>query len=297
MSAIEAKPSAATPATAASEEPEGRDAGSDRAGKAEKKYGKGFVYMGLRECDEALRKIDHHEKVMSRVGFSRALGHPEPKGRFLHKLDALQKFSLLEVTGEEVRLTSLATDMLYGASEAARAKARATAFLAYPDFKRVFVECPKNEDQPREYVQEFVTAQLQIVTDVDRFIRLFIESAHFAGLLEGEPNPAASAFRLRPAPTPGAVTDAGLAAAQVGDGFINMPLEEVQAVLRSVGLDAYYGRGEVSQHSTGKFRLAAGEGKITVEIDRPIRICVKSQDLLADLPAILSALKENGFKA
>lgn len=276
------------------------DNGKDRNGKSgpERKHGKSFVYMGLRDCEDALRKIDHHAKSMSREGFARALGHDAPKGRFLHKLDALEKFTLIQLDDENVRLTPLATDMLYAGSEAARTKARAIAFLAYPEFKKVFVECPKNQDHPRTYIEQFVSAKLQIVNEVERFIKLFIESAHYAGLLEGEPNPTAQAFRLKPAMTPAAgAQDQVEAKQEAGDGYAIMPLEEVEAYLESVGLEDYRERSEVSQRTTGTFRLAASEGKVTVEIDRPVRIVIKAQDLVTDLPAIVSALKQRGFKA
>lgn len=307
MAAVETKPVGdAEPVADAAAVAEGNPApnnGKDRVGKAgaekagaEKRYGKGFVYMGLRECDDALRKIDHLAKTMSKEGFARALGHTEPKGRFLHKLDALQKFTLLQVDDENVRLTPLATDMLYGGSEAARAKARATAFMAYPEFKRVFQECPKNQDQPRAYVEQFVSGKLQIVNEVDRFIRLFIESAHFAGLLEGEPNPTAQAFRLRPAPTSVAGAEQEGTKPEVGDGYAIMPLEEVEAYLDSVGLGDYQGRGEVSQQTAGIFRLSVSGEKITVEIDRPIKVVIKAQDLAVDLTAIVTALKQRGFR-
>lgn len=274
--------------------------GKDRNGKsgAERKHGKSFVYMGLRDCEEALRKIDHHAKSMSREGFARALGHDAPKGRFLHKLDALEKFTLIQLDDENVRLTPLATDMLYAGSEAARTKARAIAFLAYPEFKKVFVECPKNQDHPRTYIEQFVSAKLQIVNEVDRFIKLFVESAHYAGLLDGEPNAGAQAFRLKPAMTPSSGGPEQIdAKEEVGDGYAIMPLEEVAAYLESIGLDGYRERSEVSQRTTGTFRLAAGDGRVTVEIDRPVRIVIKAQDLVADLPAIVTALKQRGFKA
>ncbi|MCC6427342.1 MAG: hypothetical protein IT435_11045 [Phycisphaerales bacterium] len=276
------------------------DNGKDRTGKTgpERKHGKSFVYMGLRDCEEALRKIDHHAKSMSREGFARALGHDAPKGRFLHKLDALEKFTLVQLDDENVRLTPLATDMLYAGSEAARTKARAIAFLAYPEFKRVFVECPKNQDHPRTYIEQFVSAKLQIVNEVDRFIKLFVESAHYAGLLEGEPNPAAQAFRLKPAMTPsGGGPEQPDAKTEAGDGYAIMPLEEVETYLESIGLGDYRERSEVSQRTAGTFRLAAGDGKVTVEIDRPVRIVIKAQDLVEDLPAIVKALKQQGFKA
>src|SRR5438552_15925455 len=65
-----------------------------------RKHGKGFIYMSLRDADEALRKIDGHAKEMSKQGFARALGHEAPKGRFLYKLDALRSYTLIEVVND-----------------------------------------------------------------------------------------------------------------------------------------------------------------------------------------------------
>ncbi len=283
----------ASPAPAAMDPAKGAQDGTPTK---ERKHGKSFVYMGLRECEDALRKIDHHAKTMSREGFARALGHSEPKGRFLHKLDALERFTLITSDEENVQLTALATDMLYAGSEAARTKARAIAFLAYPEFKRVFIECPKNQDHPRTYIEQFVSGKLQIVNEVDRFIRLFVESAHYAGLLEGEPNATAQTVRLRPAMTPAATGPEQEEAKQSPpDHYATMPLDQVEAYLESVGLDEYRDRGEVSQRVAGVFRLTAGDGRVTIEIDRPVRIVVKAQNLATDLGAIVTALTQRGF--
>jgi len=87
--------------------------------KSRKRHGKGFVYLSLGDCDEALMKIDSHEKKMSVEQFASALGHKQPKGRFLHKLEALKTYELiLPDTTESVTLTQLAEDMLYGTSKA-----------------------------------------------------------------------------------------------------------------------------------------------------------------------------------
>lgn len=292
----------ADPADESAAADNGSGAKEARPNKGRKKHGKGFVYVGLKECDDFLRRIDHQAKTMSIDGFAKALGHKDgPKGRFPYKLDALEKFTLIEKDDENVRLTPLATDMLYAGSEAARTKARAMAFLAYPEFKRLFTECPKNQDHPLSYADEFVRGKLGIFNEVDRFLRLFIESAHFAGLLEGEPNPAAKTIRLRHATAPGALSaeQEPAATTERGDGWGIMPLEDVEGYLESIGLDEYRDRSEVNQQTTGRFRLTVGDGKIAVEIDRPVRIVIKPKpnELAAELQQILSAMQQKGLKA
>ncbi|MCX5677065.1 MAG: hypothetical protein NTX87_18910 [Planctomycetota bacterium] len=108
-------------------EPENGGAGSEKRGR--RLHGKSFIYLTLKDADEMLRKIDRHAKKMSKEGFARALGHPEPKGRFLQKLNALEDYKLVDVDAEYVVLTDLAVEMLYGASAQAQARARAKAFL------------------------------------------------------------------------------------------------------------------------------------------------------------------------
>jgi hypothetical protein len=271
----------------------------DRAGKGtDRKHGKSFVYLGLKECDDALRKIDPHEKRMSIDSFARALGHDAPKGRFLHKLDALQSFTLIERDPESVRLTPLAIDMLYGGSEAAKAKARAQALLAYPEFKKVFVDCPKGQDNQRAHTEDYIRAKLGIVNEVDRFIKLFLESAHFAGLLEGTPNPEAKTFRLRTAPTSiGQAGDNNGSSSVVVDEYSPMPIEEVEACLEAVGLSVYGTRSEVRQRTVGKIKLEVSDGKITVTVDRPVRIVIKTAEALSELQQILASMQEKGLKA
>lgn len=297
MATIETKP--ADPSTVTEGVP-AADNGKDQGDKPgpDRKHGKSFVYIGLKDCDDALRKIDPHEKQMSIDGFARALNHDAPKGRFLHKLEALERFTLIEKDTENVRLTTLAIDMLYGGSEAAKAKARATAFLAYPEFKRVFVECPKGQDNQRSHIEGFIKAKLGIVNEVDRFIKLFIESAHFAGLLESAPNSEAKTFRLRAAPASmGQTPDANGAASAAPDEYSPMPIEEVEACLEAVGLSEFGARCELRQRSVGRIKLQVGDGKITVEVDRPIRIVIKTGDALTELQKILASMQEKGLKA
>jgi len=178
-------------------EPEDRTAKKQKGDR--RPHGKSFIHLSLADADDALRKIDQHAKRMSIESFARTLGHPKPKGRFLQKVNALQDYKLADVDSEDVTLTDLAVDMLYGASEKTRARARARAFLSYDMFNHTFVECPKNQDYELSYLRGFAKARLNIVNEVETYIRRFLESAQFAGLLDGEPNPMAQTIRLRPA--------------------------------------------------------------------------------------------------
>lgn len=290
--------------TVVDEDVESGDAGVAEEGAkpgVRKPRGRGVIYMGLRDADEALRKIDQHAKTMSVAGFARALGHDAPKGRFLQKLEALQAFKLVEVKKDEVSLTALASDLLYGGSEASRGKARATAFLACDDFKRVFVECPKNQDHPTNYVSEFVRGKLGIINEADRFLKLFLDSAHFAGLLEGQPDPTAKYVRLRPA----LVADANGAAAAAKPGgktgadtgdFSQVPLDEAETALDGLGLSAFRDRAGLYQKSSGAVAVSMTGGKITIEMQRPLRVEVRSDDVLIDFPEIVRALRQKGFE-
>lgn len=272
------------------------DAASTNGSKSKtRKHGKGFVYIGLNDCDEALRKIDSHAKTMSVEQFARALGHKQPKGRFLHKIDALKAFDLIQSdTSDSVTLTQLAEDMLYGA---AKGKAKTTAFLNYAEFKKVFVDFPKGQDNARADVVNFVKAKLGIVNEVDRFIRLFLESAEYAGLLDGTADGAAKVIRLRSAPqsTNGTVKDSP---AEAAPEYSVMPADEVDDLLDAAGLTEFKQHAEVRQRTTGQFTLTVGDGgKITIEINRPVQITVRPENLLADLPRILEAMGQKGLKA
>lgn len=265
---------------------------------AKRRHGKGFIYQNLRDADDALRKIDHHAKRMSKDGFARALGHKKAEGRFFYKLEAMQSYKLIDVEGDEVVLTPLAVDMLYGASEAARTKARTTAFLSYEYFSKTFAECPKGQDHPVEYLLDFVKGKLGIVNEVDRFKRLFLESAHFAGLLDGELDPGAKMIRLRPA------TLAPMNGDGAGPVTERKPESTYEVVggdnalgmLETFGLAAYAGRAEVAQKSSGQVAQSFADGRITLEIRRPIRVVVRTSDLLVDLPEIVKALRQKGFE-
>src|SRR6516162_8039115 len=57
--------------------------------KAGRKHGRSFIYLSLEDAEGAARKIDEHERRMTRKSFAQALGHPEGKGRFKQKLAAL----------------------------------------------------------------------------------------------------------------------------------------------------------------------------------------------------------------
>ena len=272
------------------------DAASTNGSKSRtRKHGKGFVYIGLNDCDEALRKIDSHAKTMSIDQFAKALGHKQPKGRFLHKLEALKTFDLIQSdTSESVTLTQLAEDMLYGA---AKGKARTTAFLNYSEFKKVFVDFPKGQDNARVDVVNFVKAKLGIVNEVDRFIRLFLESAEYAGLLDGTADGSSKIIRLRSAPQSknGAVSDTP---AESGAEYSVMPADEVDDLLDAAGLTEFKQHAEVRQRTTGQFTLTVGDGgKITIENNRPVQISVRPENLLTDLPRILEAMGQKGLKA
>lgn len=269
-------------------------------GAPRRQRGRGVIYWGLRDAEDAVRKIDQHAKRMSVEGFARALGHPAPKGRFVQKLDALKQFRLIELEGEELKLTPLATDMLYAGSEAARSKARATAFLNYDFFKRVFVECPKNQDHPTSYVTEFVKGKLGIINDADRFLRLFLDSAHFAGLLDGQPDPEGKCVRLRPAVLPEgegvAPADGTTKPAAESGPYLPIPLDEAESILDSYGLAELRDRAELAQRTAGAVTVNMAAGRITIEVQRPIRIAVRTNDVLVDLPEIVRALRQKGFQ-
>ncbi len=262
-----------------------------------RRHGKGFVYLGLKECDDALRKIDSHAKSMSIDSFAKANGHKSgPKGRFPQKLEAMKSFGLIESdTTESVRLSPLAEDMLYGAN---KARARVTAFLNYPEFKKLYVDFPKAHDNALADLVNFVKAKLGIVNEVDRFMRLFLESAAHAGLLEGAANPNAKVIRLRAAPSGnGAATDPATTAAPEADVFAVMAADEVDDLLDAAGLADFKQRAEVRQQTTGRYNLAVGDGgKITIEINRPIQITLRPEDLLSDLPRILGAMQQKGLR-
>jgi hypothetical protein len=290
------------PAKQACEEAEAPNAqvpGAHGKPRARRRRGRGVIYMSLRDADEALRKIDQHAKEMSKAGFARALGHDAPRGRFIQKLEALQAFKLVEVTNDNVQLTSLATDMLYGASEPSRSIARAKAFLSYQDFKRVFVECPKNQDHATKYVIDFVRGKLGVINEVDRFVKLFLDSAHFAGLLEGQPDPTAEYVRLRPAVAPGGNGTASpepVAKQEPEESdFVQVPLDAAATVLSRLGLDAFVERALLYQQSTGAVSVSMSGGKITIELEQPLRVEVRSNDVLIDLPEIVRALRLKGL--
>lgn len=265
---------------------------------ARRPHGKGFIYWSLRDADDALRKIDHHAKRMSKEGFARALGHKKAEGRFFNKLEALKLYKLAEENGDDVVLTGVAVDMLYGGSEATRTKARATAFLSYEDFSKTFAECPKGQDHPLDYVVDFVKGKLGIVNEVDRFKRLFLESAHFAGLIEGELDPAAKTIRFRhaiPQAAGGEGTVATSGERKSESAFEVVGGNQADELLAAFGLSAYADRAEVAQKVSGKVSQRYDEGQLTLEVNRPIRVVIKNTDLLMDLPEIVKAMRQRGL--
>jgi len=274
----------------------------DRTPKEEKggrrPHGKSFIYLSLPDADEILRKIDQHAKRMSVVSFARALGHPKPKGRFVQKLNALQEYKLAEVDSEDVTLTDLAVEMLYGASEQARARARVRAFQSCEMFHETFVECPKNQDYELSYLRGFAKAKLNIVNEVETYIRRFLESAHFAGLLDGEPNPKAQTIRLRPALVApnGDSVQKGEAEAPEDQWVMVAPNEEA-SLLEGLGLTQFEGRCGITQKSSGDIAVSMADGKITVEVRRPMRVTITPTNMLSDVTEIIKALQSKGFKA
>jgi len=282
---------------AAGAEPENGGAGSEKSGR--RQHGKSFIYLTLEDADEILRKIDQHAKKMSKEGFARALGHPEPKLRFQQKLNALKDYKLVDVDAEYVTLTELAVEMLYGASAPAQARARAKAFLSYDMFNRTFVECPKNQDYELSYLLGFVKAKLSIVNEVETYVKRFLESAHFAGLLDGEPNPKAVTIRLRPAlvaPSNGETPQESQAKSSDDQWVLVSPNDEA-GVLDGLGLTQYQGRCGITQKSSGDVAINMADGKIAIEVRRPTRVVITPTNMVAEIPEIIKALQSKGFKA
>src|SRR5690606_35295618 len=163
----------------------------------------------------------------------------------------------------DVKLTALAVDMLYGASGAARIRARQQAFLACEQFRQTCVEIPKNQPHELSYRRGFAQSRLEILNEAERFQRLFLEAARSADLLEGELGDGATTVRLRPG-------DQEAAGRQVrpqpeklnGDsGYEPVPTEEVRSILESLGLANYADRSEVAQKSSGDVVLKVAEGQ------------------------------------
>jgi hypothetical protein len=276
--------------------PEGGEASDAKSSR--RPHGKSFIYINLKDADDALRKIDHLAKKMTKESFARALGHDPKSSRFKQKLIALKDYKLVEVDDEDVKLTDLAVEMLYGASAQAQARARAQAFLSYEKFHRTFVECPKNQDYELSYLVNFVKARLSIVNDVETYIRKFLESAHFAGLLEGEPNPAANTVRLRPAlaaPGNGETAPPGQAKSPDDQWVLASPDDEA-ALLAGLGLTEYAGRCAITQKSAGDVAITMADGKIAIEVRRPTKIVITPGNMLEEVPGIIKALQSKGFK-
>lgn len=274
------------------------DEGEGDGEKVGRKHGRSFIYLALREAEAAARKIDEHEKRMTKTNFARALGHPDAKGRFMHKVAALESYDLVKLDGNDVRLTDLAVQMLYGGNEQVRAQARAKAFLSYDLFKKTFVECPKNQDHQMSYVDDFVRVTLKIVNEGAMFLKRFLESAAYAGLLEGEPNAKAKTIRLRPAvaaPTNGEAASEAKAQS-LEDQWVIVPPTEATSLLDGFGLSAYQDRCDVSQRSAGEVAISMADGKITIDVRRPVRVVIKTTNLL-DVTEILKSLQSKGFKA
>lgn len=270
----------------------------EAGGKGGRKHGRSFIYLSLEDAEEAARKIDEHEQRMTQKSFAQALGHPKPIGRFKQKLAALEAYDLVKPEGDDVRLTDLAVEMLYGGNEQVRTRAKAKAFLSYDLFKKTFVECPKNQDHRMSYVDDFVRVTLKIVNERDMFLKRFLESAKYAGLLEGEPDPKAETIRLRPAiAAPGNGESAADARAKATDDqWVIVAPNEIGSLLDGLGLTGYQDRCDVSQRAAGEIAINMADGKITVEVKRPVRVAIKTANMLADVTEVLKALQSKGFK-
>ncbi len=273
--------------------------GGDDSDKASRKHGRSFIYLSLEDAEKAARKIDEHERRMTKNSFAQALGHPKPIGRFKQKLAALESYDLIKCERDDVRLTEMAVEMLYGPNENVRSRAKAKAFLSYDLFKNTFVECPKNQDHQMSYVEDFVRVTLKIVNERDMFLKRFLESAKYAGLLEGEPDPKAKIIRLRPAvaaPTNGdSSSDAKPLAPS--DQWVIVPNDDTGSLLDGLGLSVYQQRSDVSQRAAGEIAINMADGKITVEVRRPMRVVIRTTNMLEDVTDILKALQSKGFKA
>lgn len=295
--------SADSPAEA-SDEDDGNDEddhgnGNGDSGTGGRRHGRSFTYLSLEDAEKAVRKIDGNERRMAVTPFAQALGHKKPIGRFKQKLAALESYGLIQVEDDNVKLTELAVDMLYGPTKHARTCAKATAFLKYDLFKETFVQCPKNQDHQLSYVDDFVRVTLKIVNERDTFLKRFLESARFAGLLEGEPDPSAKSIRLRPAvaaPSNGESADAAQPAVATPDQWVIVAPDDTGSLLDGFGLTAYQDRCDVSQLAAGEITINMADGKITVEVRRPVRVVIKTSNMLDDVTAILKALQAKGFK-
>jgi hypothetical protein len=276
---------------------EGGDA--DKGEQKQKLHGKSFIYLTLEDAEKAARKIDEHARRMTKMSFAQALGHPQPVGRFRQKLMALESFGLVTSEGDNILLTDLAVEMLYGPTEQVRLRARAKAFLSYELFKETFVQSPKSQDHKMSFVDDFVRVTLKIVNERETFMKRFLESAAYAGLLEGEPNPKAQVIRLRPAvaaPSNGESTPDPKAKLP-DDQWIIVAPNDIGSLLDSLGLTGYQDRCDVSQRSAGEIAINMADGKITIEVRRPVRVVVRTENMLADVTEILKALQSKGFKA
>jgi hypothetical protein len=262
-----------------------------------RQHGRSFIYLSLEDAEKAARTIDGHERRMPIRSFAQGLGHPQPVSRFRHKLAALESYDLVKAEGESVKLTELAVDMLYGPTEQVRTRARAKAFLSYDLFKETFVQCPKNQDHLMSYVDDFARVSLKIVTERSTFLRRFLESAAYAGLLDGEPDPKAKSIRLRPAiAAPNDEESRSIARTRSSeDQWVIVAASEVGSVLDSLNLTAYLDHSDVSQRQSGEVLISITEGRITVEVRRPVRVSIRTENVLADVSEIVKALQSKGL--
>jgi hypothetical protein len=129
--------------------------------------------------------------------------------------------------------------------------------LTCEDFKKTFVECPKNQDHPLSYVRDFAKVKLGIINEVDRFIKLFLESADFAGLLEGKPDGKADSVRFRPSLSPDVAQNGAIGPKRIeaGQTFDPVPSENSDQILSDLGLSDFKDRCDLSQSPSFRVKL------------------------------------------
>jgi hypothetical protein len=106
--------------------------------------------------------------------------------------------------------------------------------------------------------------------------------------------------RLRPAivadANGGAASKAGGKAGTEAADFAQVPLDEAESTLDGLGLSTFRDRAGLYQKSSGAVAVSMTGGKITIEMQRPLRVEVRSDDVLIDFPEIVRALRQKGFE-
>src|SRR5438093_5793751 len=101
------------------------------------------------------------------------------------------------------------------------------------------------------YVDDFVRVTLKIVNEREMFLKRFLESAAYAGLLDGEPDPKAQTIRLRPAVAAHSNGESGSDTKPKApeDQWVIVAPNDIGLLLNGLGLAAYQDRCDVSQRS------------------------------------------------